>query len=151
MSTRLALRIFERPDPQDPSLSRIRLHIWASFVTWEGDLTPPKLAIIDTGAPLSMLPSHIWHNVRHLKMRNDTVQGIVPNPDCDLQVVDAVVSCVLYDDEGQSSEALTIRAYLAPTQDVPLLLGFGGLLDQADVYFSLTKNLAYLEIQPNRS
>ena len=146
MSTRLALRIFERPDPQDPFLPRIRLHVWVSFVTWEGTLTSPELAIIDTGAPLSMLPSYIWQSVRYLKMRDDVIQGIVPHPDCDLRVVDAVVSCVLFDDFEQSSGALSIRAYLAPTDDVPLLLGFGGLLDRADVHFSLSKSEAYLEI-----
>jgi hypothetical protein len=44
------------------------------------------------------------------------------------------------------SEPLTIRARLAHTDDIPLLLGFSGLLDRADICFSVNRDEAYLEI-----
>jgi hypothetical protein len=56
------------------------------------------------------------------------------------------VACVLRDDAGQVSETLTFRAHLAHTNDIPLLLGFSGLLDRADVHFSVNRSEAYLEI-----
>ena len=146
MSTRLALRILERPDADDPFLPRIRLLLWVSFLTWDGTFSLPELAIIDTGAPLSLIPHDVWQGIRYLKVRNDVIQGIVPHSECDLDVIDGVINCVLQDDLGRSSEVVTIRAHLAPTDDVPLLLGFGGLLDQANLYFSLPQSQAYLEI-----
>ena len=66
--------------------------------------------------------------------------------DCELPVIDSVLACVLRDDAGQMSELLTIRAHLAHSEDVPLLLGFSSLLDRADVHFSVKKSKAYLEI-----
>ena len=41
---------------------------------------------------------------------------------------------------------LTIRAHLAHTDNIPLLLGFSGLLDRASVRFSVNRSEAYLEI-----
>ena len=99
MSIRLPLRIDEHFDPDDPTIVITRLLVWVSFLTVDGELTHPELAIVDTGAPLSLIPKDIWQDCRYLKLRN-----------------------------------------------VPLLLGFGGLLDRADVYFSIEKGNAYLEI-----
>ena len=146
MSIRLALRIDEHSDPDDPTLVITRLLGWVSFLTVDGKLTDPELAIVDTGAPLSLIPQDIWQDCRYLKLRDDVIRGVVPKPDCELPVIDGVVACILQDDAGQMSELLTIRAHLAHSKDVPLLIGFSGLLDRADVCFSVKRNEAYLEI-----
>ncbi len=146
MSIRLALRIDEHSDPDDPTLVITRLLVWVSFLTVDGKLTEPDLAIVDTGAPLSLIPQDIWQDCRYLKLRDDVIRGVVPKPDCELPVIDGVVACVLQDDAGQMSEPLTIRAHLAHSENVPLLLGFSGLLDRADVRFWLNRSEAYLEI-----
>jgi len=146
MSIRLALRIDEHSDPDDPTLVITRLLVWVSFLTMDGKLTEPEPAIIDTGAPLSLIPQDIWQDCRYLKMRDDVIRGVVPKPDCELPVIDGVVACVLQDDAGQMSELLTIRAHLAHSEDVPLLLGFSGLLGRASVCFSINRSEAYLEI-----
>jgi hypothetical protein len=44
------------------------------------------------------------------------------------------------------SGLLTVRAYLAYAEDVPLVLGFSSLLDRADVRFSIERGEACLEI-----
>ncbi len=41
---------------------------------------------------------------------------------------------------------LAIRAHLAHTDEIPQLIGFSGLLDRADVCFSVNRSEAYLEI-----
>ncbi len=146
MSIRLALRIDEHSDPDDPTLVITRLLGWVSFLTVDGELTDPELAIVDTGAPLSLIPQDIWQGCRYLRMRDDVIRGVVPKPNCELAVIDGVVACILQDDAGQMSELLTIRAHLARSKDVPLLLGFSGLLDRADVSFSVNRSKAYLEI-----
>jgi len=146
MSIRLALRIDEHSDPDDPTLVITRLLAWVSFLTVDGELTDPELAIVDTGAPLSLIPQDIWQGCRYLRMRDDVIRGVVPKPGCELPAIDGVVACVLQDDAGQVSEPLTIRAHLAHTDDIPLLLGFSGLLDRAGVCFSVNTSEAYLEI-----
>jgi hypothetical protein len=82
MSIRLALRIDEHSDPDDPTLVITRLLVWVSFLTVDGKLTDPELAIVDTGAPLSLIPQDIWHDCRYLKLRDDVIRGVVPKPDC---------------------------------------------------------------------
>jgi len=144
MSIRLVLRIDERSDPDDSTLVITRLLGWVSFLTVDGELTDLELAILDTGAPLSLIPQDVWQNCRYLKMRDDAVRGVVPKPNCELPVIDSVVACVLQDDAGQASELLTIRAHLAHSEDVPLLIGFSGLLDRTDVCFSVNRSEAYL-------
>jgi len=146
MSIRLALRIDEHSDPDDPTLVITRLLAWVSFLTVDGELTDPELAIVDTGAPLSLIPQDIWQGCRYFKLRDNVIRGVVPKPDCELPVIDGIVACVLRDDAGQVSETLTFRAHLAHTNDIPLLLGFSGLLDRADVHFSVNRSEAYLEI-----
>jgi len=129
-----------------PTLIITRLIAWVSFLTTDGTLTAPEPAIIDTGAPLSLIPQYIWQNCRCLKLCDVVVQGIVPDPDCALSVIDGVIAGVLQDDTGQASEVLTIRAHLALNDNVPLLLGFAGLLNRANVCFSVEQGQAYLEI-----
>jgi len=146
MSTRLALRIDKHPDPDDPTLAITRLLVWVSFLTVDGKLTDPELAIVDTGAPLSLIPQDIWQDCRYLKLRDDAIRGVVPKPECELPVIDGLVGCILQDDAGRTSGLLTVRAHLARSEDVPLLLGFSGLLDRADVRFAVESGEAYLEI-----
>jgi hypothetical protein len=123
-----------------------RLLVWVSFLTMDGKLTDPELAIVDTRAPVSLTPQDVWQDCCYLKLRDDAVRGVVPKPECELPVIDSVVACVLQDDADQVSELLTIRAHLAHSEDVPLLLGFSGLLGRADVHFSVNRSEAYLEI-----
>jgi hypothetical protein len=146
MSIRLTLRIDRHPDPDDPTLVLTRLLAWVSFLTVDGKLTEPELAIVDTGAPLSLIPQDIWQDCRYLKLGDDVIRGVVPKPECELPVIDGLVACVLQDDAGRMSGLLTVRAYLAYAEDVPLVLGFSSLLDRADVRFSIERGEACLEI-----
>ncbi|MBM4466207.1 MAG: hypothetical protein FJ014_11750 [Chloroflexi bacterium] len=87
----------------------------------------------------------MWQGYPVLKLRDATVRGIIDRAECALEVIDGVIGATLTDGES-TSEALTIRAHLAHTDDIPLLLGFSGLLDRADVHFSVERREAYLEV-----
>lgn len=100
MSIHLALRIDKHSDPDDPTLVITRLLAWVSFLTIDGELTDPELAIVDTGAPLSLIPQDIWQGYCYFKVRDNVIRGVVPKPDCELPVIDGVVACVLRDDVG---------------------------------------------------
>jgi len=116
-----------------------------TFSQGEGKFGPEWYGILDTGAPVSLIPKSMWEGCPALKLKDTTVRGIIDRPECALEVVDGWIGGILTD--GQSmSEPLTIRAHLAHTDDIPLLLGFSGLLDRAEVRFSIERGKAYLEI-----
>lgn len=145
MSTRIKLHISQRPDRDDPLVVVTRLICRVIFYRERGEFGPEWYGILDTGAPVSLIPKRMWQGCPILKLKDTTVKGIIDRPECALKVIDGVIGTILTD--GQSmSEPLTIRAHLAHTDDIPLLLGFSGLLDRADVRFSVERNEAYLEI-----
>jgi len=141
---RIRLVIWRVPGRQDPSRVGIRLLCSASFYTGQG-LTEPQYAIVDTGAPTSLIPYDLWQACPFYAPQPAQLRGVVPKPECSLDVVEATVGCVLRDDQT-TSDLLPIRAKLAPTNTVPLLLGFAGLLEQARVYFCVQDSEAWLEV-----
>jgi hypothetical protein len=145
MSTRIKLHISQRPDRDDPLVVVTRLICRVSFYREGGELGPERYGILDTGAPVSLIPKRMWQDYPVLKLKDATVRGIIDRPECALEVIDGVIGAILTDGESMS-EPLTIRAHLAHTDNVPLLLGFSGLLDRADVCFSVNTSEAYLEI-----
>jgi len=145
MSTRIRLFISQQPAQDDPSVTVTRLLCRVVLSQGNGQFTLPRYAIVDTGAPTSLIPNTMWQPCPVLKLKDAVIHGIIDRPECDLAAVDGVIGCVLQDDQT-NSELLTIRAHLAPTDDVPLLLGFSGLLEQATIYFSIAEQKAYLEI-----
>jgi hypothetical protein len=122
-----------------------RLICGVTFSGGKGEFGPEWYGILDTGAPVSLIPKRMWQDCPILKLKDTTVRGIVDRPECALEVMDGLISTVLTDGKS-TSEPLTIRAHLAHTDDIPLLLGFSGLLDRADVHLLVNRSEAYLEI-----
>ncbi len=144
MSIRIRLTIQERPARDDPSTMVTRLITGVSFRTHEG-LTRPYRAIVDTGAPTSLIPFDIWQQCRVLKLKETVIGGLVDREECELAVTEAAMACVLSDGEATLPE-IVIRAHLSPHDRVPLLIGFGGVLDQLTLHCSLPAGIAYLEL-----
>lgn len=144
MSSRIRLTISHLPARDDPSAVVTRLLCRVSFGTWDG-FSETYWAIVDTGAPTSLIPYDVWQECRVLKLKEDIIRGIIDKPGCNLNVITGAIKCVLEDEEG-TSEKLVIRADLAPVNTVPLLLGFSGLLDRAKIYSDVEAGEAWLEI-----
>lgn len=103
-------------------------------------------AIIDTGAPFSLIPLEIWQNIQvEIIADSLVIRGLVPNKHCFLPVKVAKITLRLIDDEEHISKPLAIKAYLASTNKVPCIIGFQDILSEIRVYFSYKEKVAYIE------
>ena len=140
---KLHFRKFENPDLVDLDIGIIRLFCEVAFVSRNG-YTDSYSAILDTGAPVSVIPFHIWSMSEVKKIKEYSVSGIVPKQECSFPVTVGEVSCILLDEE-ESTNSIKVKSYLAHTDEIPLIIGFKDILDNFGLYLNFKKNIAYLE------
>ena len=147
MSTKIKLYFKEFPSPElmarGVSIRSIRLFAEIRFKTHDG-WTNPYSAILDTGAPACVIPFKIWSRCEVNLLADYTLRGIIPKEECSLPVLVGKLVCVLVDRERESDE-FSIRAYLTLTDEVPLMLGFDGLLEETRLCMNYQQKEAFLE------
>ena len=121
----------------------IRVFVDMRFKTRDG-WTIPYPAILDTGAHATLIPFRIWNKCPVNVITDHVVRGVVPREECALPILIGDISCVLADRERQSEE-LTISAYLALTDDIPLVIGFWDLLEKFKLIMDYRNKEAHLE------
>lgn len=109
----------------------------------EGGWSDVYPAIVDTGAPVSLIPFDIWEEAKVEVLTDYRIKGVVPKEGCSLQVKVGRVNVRLVDEEG-ATEKLNIMAYLAPTNKVPLIIGFKDLLANGSVYCRFENRKAFI-------
>ncbi len=110
----------------------LRIVSTIAFRTKDG-WSNPRLAIIDTGAHTSILPLTVWEEADVEIFGDHFVRGLVPKEECVLSVKVGWVDAVILDRFGNQSSKLRFRAYLAPTDDIPLIIGFKDLMDRCEL------------------
>lgn len=126
------------------SLTVIRLKGLVSFLNQDGKWSKLHAAIIDTGAHTSVLPEKIWKAAERKVILDYELRGINPRPECAIAAQLAEITCTLYDSSGNRSDDLLIPSLLAQSNEVPLILGFAGLLSNFEVRFNYQTESAYL-------
>jgi hypothetical protein len=104
-----------------------------------------KEAILDTGAPTSALPRDLWERIIINRLVDYTISGIVPKEECVLKGHLAEIECILHDDKNETPP-ISIVAFLAPTSEIPPVIGFRDLFTKFHVSFDYQKKEAWLEI-----
>ena len=122
----------------------IRLLSEIQFKTKKG-WTESYTAIIDTGAPLSLIPLEIWQESCVEILTDSLLKGLVPKKQCILNVKVGKITLRFIDEEEHLSRPLLVKAYLAPSNRIPLIIGFQDILSQLRVYFSYKEKAAYIE------
>ncbi len=102
-------------------------------------------AIVDTGAPLSVIPLDMWLDIDPEILAEHEIQGISPRKECTVPALVGNVKCVLIDDEANQSKELKILSYLALTNLVPLIIGFRNILEIFTFHSNYSINEAYLK------
>lgn len=145
MSTRIGLTFRRLPDLElfHRGISHLRLFCTVQFETPAKELFIQP-AIIDTGAPLCLIPADLWGRVRTQQFESTPVGGLSGRKECAVPARLGILRMTLLDSEGHQ-QRLTARAFLAQTTDVPLVLGFFDCLEKATVHIAYPRNEAWLE------
>jgi len=121
----------------------VRLRCTVQFEKRDHDASV-RDAILDTGAFISLIPFSIWKDVEVERLADYHVKGVVPKEECSIPVIIGRINLRLMDEETESRE-ITAHAYLALTDEVPLIIGFKDLLDQCVVHFDYQSKEAWIE------
>ncbi|MBI4919045.1 hypothetical protein HY837_03885 [archaeon] len=123
----------------------IRLKASVRFRTEKG-FSQVFRAIIDTGAYVSVLPLTVWRSALHEKYSRHKMFGMSNKEQCSIDVSIGKVKCVIVDGDTNRTNEIKMTAFLALTDQVPLILGFKDLLENFKLVSDCKNNLAYLEV-----
>ena len=121
-----------------------RLWTRVRFKSTMGGWGDDHVAIVDTGAPYSVIPLSLQPAMRVQKLVELPLRGIIPGKTAELDAVLAKISGRLLDPK-RLSPPLTLWAMLATTDQVPLILGWAGCLDHAKLVVDAPRSQAWLE------
>lgn len=102
-------------------------------------------AIIDTGAHTSLIPHAIWKETKFEQIGKYEIKGLSLKPECAIPVVIGKLKCVIADNMNVGTEENVILAFLALTDEVPLIIGFRDLREKFTVHFNYETGEAYIE------
>jgi len=117
----------------------IRLKTRVSFRKREGGWTEQEDAIIDTGCPVSVIPRGVWMNAPHHFLSDEREEGIAGEK---VMVRLGAVTLRLHDGEA-TSPPLSVKADLAESDTIPLILGFEDVLTEILLVCDFKKDTAY--------
>lgn len=123
----------------------IRLKCGVQFKKKDNDWTKLTLGILDTGAPISVIPYDLWCDSDIEVLTDYEMRGVVPREECKVPVDIGKIKCILVDRFGNTSREFEIYAYLVPTNLVPLIIGFKDLLEDLKIVIECKKNEAIIE------
>jgi hypothetical protein len=135
VNTKVRIELVEDPPGLRPPVVRLRCLCWLST-----PLEDPRgrLALIDTGAPFSIVPLGLWRGATGLV--EPAGADVTPNCRTIRGVSGGSMPCefgwlylILADVRGSFSDWLRVPAKLAMTNEVPLVLGVAGFLDTYEV------------------
>ncbi|MBC8526454.1 MAG: hypothetical protein H8D22_06255 [Candidatus Cloacimonetes bacterium] len=107
-------------------------------------LSKPESAIVDTGAPIYLIPHKIWRKCVTKVIGETELRGVIPKKECVMFVKVATIELRLIDPK-YATETIEIKAYLAPNDNVPLVIGLERLLSEFDIFFSYHTQDAFIK------
>ncbi|PXF61449.1 MAG: hypothetical protein C4B59_04225 [Candidatus Methanogaster sp.] len=103
----------------------------------------PDIAIIDTGAHISLIPFQTWEGLGADVIADHHTGGVVPGETMPVKV--GYVKAMLLDEFGNESQEIRFLAYLALTNSVNLLLGVKDMLERFTLHIDFANDDAYLQ------
>lgn len=108
--------------------------------------TRSETALLDTGAPMSVLPQTLWRTLdAGIHVPDASFGGVSQRKECQIPCSIGTVNMRLCDRSGNASRAYDVPAFLAKTDRVPLILGFASLMEDLTIHFDYQKPEAWAE------
>jgi len=122
----------------------VRVRFWTG-TSWTHD----RPAILDTGSPVSLLPRSVWREIEtDILTPLLPLRGLAPQKKAIVKGQLAEIACRFADSKSRSP-AFPLRAYLANTDRVPLIIGFEDALTECKLFSDFPNEVAYLEFAEN--
>jgi hypothetical protein len=122
----------------------IRLKCGIQFKTKKG-WTKPYSCIIDTGAHTSVIPLSIWKKLVYKTTGDYKMYGLSKKEECSVPVSIGKITCIIVDETANQSKELSIFAFLAKTDQVPVIIGFKDILEKFKLVSNFNESIAYME------
>lgn len=102
-------------------------------------------AVVDTGAPVSVLPPAMWKQARFRTMGRVKIGGLARSEACQLPAILAEVESVLSDGKRLLGP-IQMPAYLVEVENAPRLIGIQGFIERGTLHVDLSKDKAFLRL-----
>jgi hypothetical protein len=102
-------------------------------------------AILDTGAHTTLIPKYIWEKLYYESLSESLFLGIKSNLLCSVPCKVARVMGVILDEEGHNTEPFIMNAYLAKSNDVPLIMGVSTAMDRFQLNIDYPNRKGFLD------
>ncbi len=115
-----------------------------SFLEESGDWSRIWHAIVDTGAHTTVLPEFIWKKIYFEPLSESLFLGVKSNLLCSIPCKVAKIYSMILDQNENKTKPFVMNAYLAKSNDVPVILGVSTALERFNLsidYKNLKGNL----------
>lgn len=149
MSTKINLQIHRQPDIDLIDYGVIDIRVWCDilFGTYGKTKEKPLVAVIDTGAPVSLIPQFVWGKFSPKIIQEEAyLSGIIPGPSHMMKTKIGIILAELLDKEGNHCP-ISFPAHLAPINRVPIIIGMQDVLQKAVVHIDIKGNSNWLEFK----
>ncbi|MBM4041501.1 MAG: hypothetical protein FJ290_23615 [Planctomycetes bacterium] len=135
-----------RLDAQRPDIVYKRL-VCRAYVKGLPAIVTPRLAVVDTGAPFSIVPRALWQDNDFVRLEPGTseLQAIRGLSGGQLPCRFGRVSVMLADTGPTFSAWFDLPAKLADADTMPLILGVAGFLDRFEVVLN-RNGMSYITV-----
>lgn len=114
------------------------------FATNTGWTSFDSIAIVDTGAPISLFPESMWQGIDRQVLGSVMTGGVSEKPECKFQADLAIIQLALSDGRATLGP-FRVHALLAHNDKVPALLGFADVLERLRILIDLSHDIAVLK------
>lgn len=149
MSTKINLQIHRQPDMDLIDYGAIDIRILCDIVFRSYNQSDEKLmiAVVDTGAPMSLIPRFIWSKCFTKIIQEESyLSGIIPGPAHMMKTKIGIISAELSDKSGHN-HPVSFCAHLAPINRMPIILGMQDILEKAVVHIDVKSSNNWLEFK----
>ncbi|MHA1264261.1 MAG: hypothetical protein ACTSRS_03420 [Candidatus Helarchaeota archaeon] len=101
-------------------------------------------AIFDTGAPFSIIPASFLELFGSIHLISHTIWGIVNKPECHIKADFANITLKIQDARGTKSPYLNVPMAFAHLENLPIILGMKGILDNPAIECKIQREILSL-------